>query len=171
MLIMLNHYIRNSHRSIDYQPKHIEIRENLNMKHYATLLLSLLLISLTTHLPAALGAEINPKVAAALAWEVPPNECGQQPALAKGGSDRDENVSGFEVQRTYGLDSNTLNRYKRRQNRWLKCMTKYNQGIVDSIETLRNSAQYGLTESQAKIIYQKMVDAQAVLTAQRPASR
>ena len=50
-------------------------------------------------------------------------------------------------------------------------MTKYNQGIVNSIETLRNSAQYGLTESQSKIIYQKMVDAQAVLTAQRPASR
>lgn len=141
------------------------------MKHYAVLIVSSLLILLTTHLPAANGAEINPKVTAALAWEVPENECGQQPALAKGGSDRDENISGFEVQRTYDLDSNTLNRYKRRQNRWLKCMTKYNQAIVNSIEALRNSAQYGLTESQAKIILQKMVDAQAVLTAQRPAPR
>ncbi len=140
------------------------------MKHYAVLLVTLLLILLTTHLPTANGAEMHPKVTAALAWEVPANECGQQPALAKGGSDRDENISGFEVQRSYDLDSNTLNRYKRRQNRWLKCMTKYNQGIVNSIETLRNSAQYGLTEAQAKIILQKMVDAQAVLTAQRPAS-
>lgn len=171
MLVRLTNYIRNSSLPMGYQSKHIENLENLNMKHHALLLTSLLLILLVTHLPAANGAEINPKVAAALAWEVPANECGQQPLLAKGGSDRDENIGGFEVQRTYGLDSNTLNRYKRRQNRWLKCMTKYNQGIVNSIETLRNSAQYGLTESQAKIIYQKMVDAQAVLTAQRPDSR
>ncbi len=130
-----------------------------------------LLTAFTPGLYAAESSELHPKVAAALAWEVPANECGKQPALAKGGSDRDENISGFEVQQTYDLDSNTLNRYKRRQNRWVKCMTKYNQGIGDSIESLRSSAQHGLTEAQAKIILQKMVDAQAVLTAQRTASR
>ena len=77
MLMTLDNYIRNSNLPMGYQSKHIEIRENLNMKHYALSLTSLLLISLAVHLPAANGAEINPKVTAALAWEVPENECGQ----------------------------------------------------------------------------------------------
>ena len=66
MLMTLNNYIRNSNLPTGNQSKHIEIRENLNMKHYAVLLTSLLLILLATHLPAANGAETNPKVTAAL---------------------------------------------------------------------------------------------------------
>jgi hypothetical protein len=110
-------------------------------------------------------AALHPRVQAALGWEIPINECGGQPRLSRAGKDIDE---GDDVKRRFDVDSNTLGRHKRRQNRWIKCMTRYNQGIVDSIEMLRSSAQYGLTEPQAKIILQKMVDAQAVLTAQRP---
>ena len=140
------------------------------MKLAVSLILGSLLIATSLQAAETETPALHPKVQDALAWEIPANECGKQPSLAKGGSVLNENVDGLELQRTYNLDSNTANRYKRRQKRWLKCMTDYNQGIVDSIETLRGSAQYGLTEPQAKIILQKMVNAQAVLTAQRTAS-
>jgi len=131
---------------------------------------SLMMVASATRLYAAETAApaLHPKVQAALAWEIPANECGKQPSLSRAGKDLDE---GNGVKRRFDVDSNTLGIHKRRQKRWVKCMTRYNQDIVDSIKMMRSSAQYGLTEPQAKTILQKMVDAQAVLTAQRTASR
>jgi len=84
MLMTLNNYIRNSNLPMGYQSKHIEIRENLNMKHYALSLTSLLLILLATHLPAANGAETNPKVTAALAWLTAPRQTRKLPQRLPG---------------------------------------------------------------------------------------
>ena len=141
------------------------------MKSVKSIILGGLVITLSaTNLHAAKSetSALHPKVQEALAWEVPADDCGEHPALARAGKDIDE---GNDVKRRFDVHSGTLARHERRQKRWVKCMTGYNQGIVDSIEMLRSSAQYGLTEAQAKTILQKMVDAQAVLTAQRSASR
>jgi hypothetical protein len=134
---------------------------------------SLLLVASMTNVQAAgdVSANLHPKVQAALTWEVPASECGNTPKLKGASSDLAEIVDGQEIQRSYDIDYNTLARHTRRKNRWITCMTQYNQSIVDSIGMLRGSAQHGLTEAQAKQILQNMADAQAVLTEQETASR
>lgn len=134
---------------------------------------SLLLAASMTNAQAAeaVSAKVHPKVQAALTWEVPAHSCGDHSKLKGGAPDFAEIVAGQEIKRSYDIDTNTLSRHTRRKNRWVKCMTQYNQSIVDSIEMLRSSAQHGLTETQAKQILQKMVDAQSVLTAQKTAAR
>ena len=131
---------------------------------------SLLLAASMANLQAAgdISAKLHPKVQSALTWEVPADECGKHPKLARAGKDIDE---GNGVKRRFDVHSATIARHDRRQKRWAKCMTSYNQGLVDSIEMLRGSAKHGLTEAQANTILQKMVNAQAVLTAQQAATR
>ena len=143
------------------------------MKGSRSLALGSLLLAASINLQAAedVSAKLHPKVHAALTWEIPANECGNTPKLKGASPDLAEIVDGQEIQRSYDIDYNTLSRHTRRKNRWIKCMTSYNQGIVDSIAMLRSSAQHGLTEAQAQQILQKMVDAQAVLTEQKTASR
>ena len=137
------------------------------MKASTLIVSSMLLTMLYTSTQASESGDNNlhPKVAAALSWELPVNGCGDQPESLNE-DNRDENVSGFEMKRSYGTDATKRGRYKRREKRWVKCVTEYNQSLIDGIRMLQSSAKHGITEPQGKAILQKMIAARDILTAE-----
>jgi hypothetical protein len=54
------------------------------------------------------------------------------------------------------IDSYTLGRFERAEKRWKKCLTKYKAALMDDFERLKNSASYGLTQTQATTIMGNM---------------
>ncbi len=103
---------------------------------------------------------VHKKVQEALNWELPENPCSQPKAPGKSKEIRDEQG----VTRTeWDVDSYTLARYERKERRWKKCVDKYKRGLAKEQETLKSSAQYGLTQQQANIILGKMKTIQTVL--------
>lgn len=110
---------------------------------------------LTSLAPIAVAAaEIHPEVQAALAWTLPVMDC-QQPKLRGRSADIIETGANSATMRI-GIDSYKIDRYKRKEKRWLKCVSDYKQGLVKDFSRLKQSAQYGLTQAQADQILGKM---------------
>jgi hypothetical protein len=106
------------------------------------------------------AAKVHTNVQAALDWELPDNPCTQPKAPGTSKEIRDEQG----VARTdWDVDGYTLARYERKEKRWMTCVDDYKQDLFSDQETLKNSAQYGLTEQQANIILSKMKMIQTVL--------
>jgi hypothetical protein len=61
------------------------------------------------------------------------------------------------------VDSYELERYKRAESRWMKCVEGYKKGLLDDFETLKNSPQYGITQAQAKTILTNMALIQSAI--------
>jgi len=109
-------------------------------------------------MPVCAESVPHEKVQAALDWELPANIC-KKPRLDVVSS----NVVDGEGSRTQtDVDSYTIDRYLRKEKRWKSCLEKYKAGLMDDFGELRNSAQYGLTQSQADIILGKLALIQSV---------
>tara|TARA_R110002072_G_scaffold59158_3_gene150724 strand:- start:10007 stop:10429 length:423 start_codon:yes stop_codon:yes gene_type:complete len=106
-----------------------------------------------------IAAEVHKDVTAAVNYSLPELTC-IQPVLPGKGIDVVE--SDGKVQRE-DVDSYKLGRYKRQENRWVKCVAKYKKGLMKDFETLKDSASHGLTEAQAKTILANMANIQAAL--------
>ena len=118
-------------------------------------------------------AQTHPEVQAALDWQLPTNECKKPPSrletdgiAARGGL----GIAGIansdgmkDAKLTYPTNSIPQKTIQRKEARWLKCEKAYGQSLVTAFQTLKTSAQYGLTEPQAKQILQKMAGIQTVL--------
>ncbi|MFT5098580.1 MAG: hypothetical protein ACJAX5_003556 [Patiriisocius sp.] len=109
----------------------------------------------------SLAAEVHRDVAKAIDYGLPELTCDKPTLPGKGKDVVDSNGS---VNRD-DVDNYALGRYKRAEKRWMKCLTKYKEGLMSDFETLRNSATHGLTETQAKLILSNMANIQAVLIA------
>ena len=131
----------------------------------------LLLIVLGT---GAFG-EIHEKVQAALDWELPPNHC-QKPkdlqiegVLANGGyishAPTGTTENSDRAPTVFDLDHYQIERYERRRKRWDNCVSDYKSSLLEDFEALKSSAQYGLSERQAKEILTKLAQIQAAVMA------
>ena len=120
--------------------------------------------------PWAGHAEVHKAVQAALDYEIPENTCKKPkatfteksvtaPAQDAGSASFFEGSSTSNVTDT---DSYTRNRVARKEKRWKKCVDKYKKGLLADMETLKSSAQHGLTQAQANTILAKMAAIQAV---------
>ena len=108
--------------------------------------------------PVYAQSELHEGVQAALDWELPDNTC-KKPRLDVVSS----NVVDGEGSRTQtDVDSYTIDRYLRKEKRRKSCVEKYKAGLMENFGTLRNSAQYGLTQAQADIILGKLALIQSV---------
>ena len=122
--------------------------------------LLLMLISTAAYSQEADIPAVHKKVQEALDWQLPENPCKQPKAPGKSKEIRDEQG----VTRTeWDVDSYTLARYERKEKRWKKCVDNYKRDLAKEQETLKSSAQYGLTQQQANIILGKMKMIQTVL--------
>ncbi len=129
------------------------------MIRLAALTIALLLAPIN----AAYGEDspkVHKKVQQALSWELPENKCVPPKAPGKSKQVTDDLGS---THTEWDVDSYTLERYQRKENRWKKCEDRYKARLVNDFETLKNSAQYGLTKPQADIILGKMKQIQEVL--------
>jgi len=104
---------------------------------------------------------LHPEVAAALAWSLPENPC-QQPKLAGKSADIYDTQG---IPSRMDVDSYKIDRFKRQEKRWLKCVANYKQGLVTDFSRLKDSAQYGLTQQQADKILAKLALIQASVEA------
>lgn len=103
---------------------------------------------------------VHENVQEALDWQLPENPCKRPKPPGDSKEIRDEQG----VTRTqWDVDGYTLARYERKEKRWKKCVDKYKQSLAAEQETLKSSAQYGLTQQQANIILGKMKTIQSVL--------
>ena len=133
------------------------------MKHW--LLLSAVVLTAHTTIAATLSTTaphpevLHPEVAAALAWSLPETPC-QQPKLAGKRADIVD-TNGITIR--IDVDSYKINRFKRKEKRWLRCMASYKQGLVTDLRRLKDSAQYGLTQQQADEILAKLTLIQATV--------
>ena len=105
------------------------------------------------------ATDLHPKVQAALDWTLPDNRC-EQPKLPGAGKDVVDTTGASNRE---GVDSYKLSRFNRAETRWKKCVVKYKKGLLKEFDELKNSAQYGLTEPQAKAILAKMATIQSVI--------
>ena len=105
------------------------------------------------------ATKVHEKVQAALDWRMPVNTC-KRPELRGAGTDI---VDGDGVRRRFDLDSYTLDRFLRKQQRWQSCIEKYKRALFADFEDLNNSAQYGISRQQANVILGNMALIQTVL--------
>ena len=123
-------------------------------------LIGLLALALPVAAETEPQSNLHKKVAAALAWDLPVNHCVKPRILV-----RASNVVDAEGSREItDIDSNTIGRYERKEERWKACVAKYKKKLLADFTTLRDSAQYGLTKPQADQILQKMAHLQSVYT-------
>ena len=108
---------------------------------------------------AVIKSELNPKVQAALDWQLPENSC-IKPNLT---GDSAAIVDSLGVTSSYHVDGYKLGRHKRKLKRWQKCAKSYRKDLMADFENLKSSAQYGLTQDQAKQILGKMALIQTAL--------
>ncbi|MEQ9452812.1 MAG: hypothetical protein RJQ07_14615 [Pseudomonadales bacterium] len=124
------------------------------MKTIFRLTLSLALALWGSIATASEADKLHPAVAAALAWEMPSHECGDEPKLfASNKATNDEQGLNLTVT---DVDHYTQKRHARKVKRWEKCVDKHKKQLKKSFETLKNSAQHGLTQDQAATILDKM---------------
>ncbi len=100
------------------------------------------------------------KVQAALDWQLPVNIC----KVPKPPGKRKRVTDDQNTREEWDVDSYTLGRYQRKENRWKKCVENYKSGLLKEFDTLKNSAEFGLTQQQADIILGKMAQIQEVIT-------
>lgn len=120
-------------------------------------------VALAVYSSSALATEAprtHPKVQQALDWELPVNGCKQPRSV---GTVTKVNNEGADSGARADVDSYTLDRYKRKKKRWLKCVDQYKDGLRADFETLRGSAQHGLTQAQANKIMSKMKLIQSII--------
>ncbi len=129
-----------------------------------------MVIALILLAPWLAHGEVHKAVQAALDYEVPENTCKKPktnfsetsvtaPPQDAGSASFFEGSSASNVSDT---DSYTRNRAARKEKRWKSCVDKYKKGLLADMETLKSSAQYGLTQAQANTILGKMAAIQAV---------
>jgi hypothetical protein len=106
------------------------------------------------------AAEVHPEVKKAFDYSIPELNC-KKPKLPGALKDVVDPLTGA-VNRA-DVDSYKLGRYDRAEKRWLTCLTKYKQGLMQDFEELRNSASHGLTQTQAKAIMSNMKGIQRVI--------
>ena len=120
-------------------------------------------------------AQVHEEVQAAMDWKLPPNDC-TKPELR--GYDYDTLKSGGYTSRAstnissetsaggpaiFDLDYYTIERYERKIKRWEGCVGRYKEKLLRDFVRLKDSAQYGLTESQATAILGKLAEIQKVV--------
>lgn len=126
-----------------------------------TILLTILLLLMAAH--PARGEDtpkVHKKVQQALDWELPKNKCVMPKAPGKKKQVNDDMGSSHTE---WDVDTYTLERYQRKENRWKKCVERYKSNLAKEFETLKNSAQYGLTQPQADTILSHMKLIQQVM--------
>ncbi|HIG40252.1 MAG: hypothetical protein ABGY96_07905 [bacterium] len=105
--------------------------------------------------------EVHEKVQAALDYQIPLNDCTKPRSIERvaemSGSGGEGDVTQSDV------DSYTMDRVRRKEKRWETCVEDYKDELLEDFNQLKNSAQFGLTQDQAKAILQKMADIQAVV--------
>ncbi|XOV84676.1 MAG: hypothetical protein ACFHXK_06055 [bacterium] len=109
---------------------------------------------------AADSPKVHKKVQQALDWELPQNKCVFPKAPGKRKQVTDDMGS---THTEWDVDTYTLKRYQRKENRWKKCVERYKTSLGKEFETLKASAQYGLTQPQAETILAKMKLIQQVM--------
>ena len=122
-------------------------------------------------LPIASIAETHSKVQAAMDYELPKYTCVKPkkfvhktevigaPMPASGAVPIFEGSGAEEIT---DMDSHTMNRLKRKEDRWNKCVVEFKDGLLADIEKLKASAQYGMNQDQANIILGNMSKIQKV---------
>ena len=63
----------------------------------------------------------------------------------------------------YDVDPAEINRYERKRKLWETCVRKYKSRLLEDFESLKASAQYGLTREQAEVIAGMLAQIQAVI--------
>ena len=83
--------------------------------------------------------ETHELVQEALDYELPVNDC-ERPEIVVGTS----NVVDGEGSRTQtDVDSYTIGRYERKEQRWQTCVEDYREGLMADFQELKASAQHG----------------------------
>ena len=123
-----------------------------------------LVVLATLTLPNSVLAAPHPQVSAALDWEMPTHSCGNPPkSFTQNKTTNDEQGLNLTVT---DVDHYTQKRYDRKMNRWQKCIDRHITILKREFDTLKNSAQHGLNQSQAKIIMGHMKNIQTALMSQ-----
>ena len=110
-----------------------------------------------------MAADVHPAIKSALNWKMPIHGCGAKPRMTGAGI---ATVDESGTTRREDYDSHKLDRYKRKQKRWNKCITRYRKTLMKDFETLKGTAQHGLTQTQADIILGNMKTIQTTLIAE-----
>jgi hypothetical protein len=112
-------------------------------------------------LPMASIAETHSEVQAAMDYELPEYTCVKPKKFMKKtevvGSPMQSTGSvqifqGAGAEETSDMDSHTLNRLIRKEDRWGRCIIAFKDSLLADMEKLKASAQYGLNQNQADII-------------------
>ena len=117
-----------------------------------------LLFVLLLVLPFYSEAETHARVQEALDWELPVNNC-KKPKMVARSSNVNDGQGDREVT---DVDSYTIERYERKQERWESCLGEYKEALLVELAKMKDCAQYGLTRAQADIILGKMALMQKV---------
>ena len=125
----------------------------------------LFIVLLILVMPNLVNAKTHKKVQAAIDYTVPENTCkkptkfastkttGTAPAQSSSGTDV---FSGGGTVDNSDTDSYTIRRLEKKEKKWRKCVDKYKAGLLKDMDTLKASAQYGLTQAQADKIIANM---------------
>jgi len=134
----------------------------------------IILIILLLCMSHTLDADISKEVQAALDWQLPINSCKKPKAVGhlrtsiiNGGymthSRSNTTEKGGGILLVHDVDHYTIGRYQRQKKRYQSCVRKYKSALLVSFESLKASAQYGLTEPQARHILQKLAQVQSTI--------
>lgn len=127
---------------------------------------SILILSI----PVLTVAETHSNVKAALDYQLPVNACGTKPKSFEvsgelvGAPIQDSSSTavfeGAGAEEMSDVDSYTRKRQERKVARWKSCTKDYKDGLLNDMNTLKASAQHGLTQPQANIILANMATIQ-----------
>ena len=110
-------------------------------------------------------AETHELVQSALDYALPENTCTKPRIITSNTSVSGTPISaagsaGFFVgegaSEVSDMDSYTRERLERKEKRWRKCVAEYKEELLNDMEELKSSAQYGLTQDQASTILGNM---------------
>ena len=120
-----------------------------------------------TAIAAENGGTTHPAVEAALSWQLPENPC-EKPRTQGMPQPQEINQGGGGDAAVWDVDHYTYERYQRKENRWKSCLAEYRQTLQSDFQGLMDSAQHGLTQSQAETILGKLREIQDALEALPP---
>jgi len=122
-------------------------------------------------LPTASIAETHGEVQAAMDYELPEYTCVKPKQFGRrtevvGAPMPDAGAvpifAGAGADEVTDMDSHTINRLKRKEDRWNKCIKEFKDDLLANMEKLKASAQHGLNQDQADIILGNMAKIQKV---------